>query len=254
VALLASKTAEIRKLFVEVGIERSRATKLISSGCDLRHDLNVTAEDFLQQAEDDLEMGANAAFLNAITNAKRAIHAQIDEVLNALGYRTRNLDFHKRLALFADLGFVAPRILKRINDARNVLEHEYVAPTLAQVEEAIDLAVLFIGATKGHCGRWDHECAIGNYEDKVDEFDFSTEIAVSFDDDSKCFRLEGHMDVLPFEKWCALKDQRKSRVIGKLALHPDEPLFAAFVRLILAGDSERKNREALDLICSGLQI
>lgn len=251
--LISSKTAELRKLLKDLGIQRSKATKLVNSGCDLRHDFDVTAEDFLQQAEDDFELGGNSVFLNAVPNAKRAIQAQIDEVLNALGYKIKNYDFHKRLALFGDLGFVAPRILKRVNDARNILEHEYMAPSPAQIEEAIDLAVLFVGATKRHCERWDHKCAVGNGDDQIDEFDFSREISVRFDRENKCLRLEGLIDVLPFDKWYELQG-KKARSIGELTLVAGEPLFVDFVRLIVAGDRERKIREALDVIFTGLQL
>ncbi|MEA2075447.1 MAG: hypothetical protein U9O85_06905 [Euryarchaeota archaeon] len=41
-------------------------------------------------------------------------------------------------------GIIAPQILKKINDKRNLLEHEFKKPSLEQVEDALDVATLFI--------------------------------------------------------------------------------------------------------------
>jgi hypothetical protein len=158
---LTSKSVDLRSLFIELGIDRMKAKKLISGGTSLHHPFEVSAEDFIQQAEDDFELKGSAATLNAISNANRAIHAQIDEMLSALGYKFKNWRFDKKIALFQEMGFVAPRILKRISDARNILEHEYARPKLEQVEEAIDLAALFVGSAKRHSELWEHEFSIG---------------------------------------------------------------------------------------------
>ena len=45
------------------------------------------------------------------------------------------------------LGVVAPRILRKINKIRNILEHKYKLPDKKEVEDAIDIGILFIEYT-----------------------------------------------------------------------------------------------------------
>jgi hypothetical protein len=253
--VLASKATAIRDIIVELGIERDKAIRILDGGSSLCHRFDIDADDFLQQAEDDFELQGNSALLNAVSNAKRAIHAQVDEVLNALGYNTKGRSFDKRLALFCELGFVAPRILKRINDARNILEHEYTTPTLNQVQEAIDLATLFVGATKRHTVLWKTNISIGNEGLQVDDRTFSRELILRFDHDNKMFHIIGEIDVLPFEEWYRDYEHRKrSTIIGEVNLSAGEPLFAEFVRLVVAGDRERKSCQALDRLFDRVQL
>ena len=42
------------------------------------------------------------------------------------------------------LGVISPRILLKINQKRNLLEHEYIRPNKGDVEDALDVAILFI--------------------------------------------------------------------------------------------------------------
>jgi hypothetical protein len=244
-----TSSPKLRSMIEALGIERHRACKLLGGGTALRHEFNITAEDFLQQAEDDFESKGNAARLNALSNAKRAIHAQIDEVLIALGYKVKGISFDMRARVFAELGFVAPRLLKRVNRVRNLLEHEYKLSTLEEVEEAIDLAGLFVSATKRHSELWEHEFTIGNEDEALDDgFHFSRQLQFTFKDKEKAFGILAQKDVHTLEDW------HKPTNVDELDIVAPEPLFGACVKLVLAGDRERKIREALDLVfsCVGL--
>jgi len=42
---------------------------------------------------------------------------------------------------------ISPRILIKINQKRNLLEHEYIRPTKNDIEDALDVAILFISYT-----------------------------------------------------------------------------------------------------------
>src|SRR5438309_2229733 len=50
-----SQTTKLRGIIEQLGIERARAVKLLGGGGTLEHHFQVSAEDFLQQAEDDFE-------------------------------------------------------------------------------------------------------------------------------------------------------------------------------------------------------
>jgi hypothetical protein len=112
---------QLKQWLVELDIKRHDAIILPSGGGRLRFDLEVSPEEFLMRAEDDYELGGSAAQLNVVTNAKRAIYAQIDEVLLALGFESRRWDIRRKLNGFASLGFLSPRVLKKVASARNIL-------------------------------------------------------------------------------------------------------------------------------------
>ncbi len=251
-----SKTIAVRNIFILLGIERKKATRILQGGGSLDTSFTIDAEDFLQQAEDDYEMGGNSALLNVVSNAKRAIHAQIDGVLSALGYKIKNRNTEQKLALFGELGFVAPRILKRVNNARNVLEHEYTVPTMEQVQEAIDLATLFVNATRRHTVSWEHEMLIGNRDQQIEDSMFSRVLSLSFEHDDKLLHLAGEIDALPFsEKMDRIEEGTYTGcTVGSVILSAQDILFKYFIRLIIANDRQRKAQEALDRIFDHLNL
>lgn len=106
---------------------------------------------YLQLAEDALaDCSENELRLvDAVSNVKRAIECQMDALLYAFGWLSlaARWPFPKKLSQLDRLGFVSPRILKRINDTWNELEHRHKLPQLSEVETAIDVAALFLAYT-----------------------------------------------------------------------------------------------------------
>ncbi|MEA4863298.1 MAG: hypothetical protein AB7F40_08000 [Victivallaceae bacterium] len=139
-------------------------------GCqDYLSRYELRAEDYLQFAKCDFRSGADArARINAVTNAKRAIDCQIDNILFSLRYNfkkepqkivermmamycdgesKKTLKSALKLALIASID-LSPMVL--ISDARKLrhsVEHTYVVPKQRDVETAIEVAELFIGTT-----------------------------------------------------------------------------------------------------------
>ena len=128
----------------------------------LRHDFtsqdNLTdeiphklrAEDFLSFAEDDMKGDTDRDIVNALSNLKRAIENRMDSLLFVFGYHklARHLSFPDKMKKLNKLGIVAPRILAKINKIRNLLEHQYQIPKKDDIEEAYDVAILFLAYTK----------------------------------------------------------------------------------------------------------
>ena len=56
-------------------------------------------------------------------------------------------NFPKKVQVLQQLGIVAPKILKKINKKRNELEHQYVKPNEGDVNDALDVATLFLAYT-----------------------------------------------------------------------------------------------------------
>ena len=91
-------------------------------------------------------------FVNALSNAKRALHFQIEILTDAFGIsytvkNTKYISFPERLKFCSKCGIVSPRILAKLNKVRNEVEHDYYLPSRDEVEDYIDIVELFLAAT-----------------------------------------------------------------------------------------------------------
>lgn len=105
--------------------------------------------DFLNFAlEDSLTLDQERSRVNCLTNCKRAIDAQIDRLIGRLGFlslaRKQQWRIPKKLDFISQSGLLAPRIVRNINRLRNRLEHEFAPPRRREVEDALDVATLFV--------------------------------------------------------------------------------------------------------------
>jgi hypothetical protein len=113
----------------------------------------ISSEQYLIFAEEDLGDGNSARNLvNAITNAKRALHLRMEDMCLGFGFNAFGgpKSFPRMVDYISRFGIAAPRILNRLNQLRNQVEHDYISPNLQDVETFIDVASLFIAATQ----RW----------------------------------------------------------------------------------------------------
>ncbi len=126
--------------------------KWISSTSDvLRTKFDISPQDFIKYAEIDLSSDYEHNIINALSNSKRALDCQLDTLMVAFGYYKKSQkefwNFPKKLTLISDLGILAPRVLSKINTQRNLLEHQFIKPVKDQVEDFLDIAMLFIAST-----------------------------------------------------------------------------------------------------------
>jgi hypothetical protein len=117
----------------------------------LKVPFDVGAHDFLRFGRSDFRTGSLRGRVNALSNAKRAIDCQIDSLLFAFGLlslsRRQHWNFPAKMKTLKHIGVVTPEILRKIVRRRNVLEHEYHSPGNDEVEDALDIAELFIKYT-----------------------------------------------------------------------------------------------------------
>ena len=120
-----------------------------SDVCSIESPFDLNAEDFLKFAEEDIEGTEAKDIINALGNIKRAIENRVDLLHYAFGFRNlrENGDFPTKLERLNKLSIVAPRILRKINKIRNLLEHQYKVPDKEEIEDAIDIGILFIEYT-----------------------------------------------------------------------------------------------------------
>jgi hypothetical protein len=119
------------------------------SGCPLT-DTEVTAEQYLQFAAQDLDDSLERGAVNALGNVKRALHQTVDTLLQGYGLLARNkrLSFPQKLQLIDAAGLFSLSILKTLNDERNLVEHDYRVPAHARAREALDVVRLWLLATR----------------------------------------------------------------------------------------------------------
>ncbi|EGQ9837263.1 hypothetical protein [Vibrio cholerae] len=111
-----------------------------------RHYLDFALKDF----EECKKVKSDRALVNALSNAKRSLHLQVETIAKGFGFA--NLErgypnFHCYLNYCEKCGVVTPRILKKLNSVRNAVEHEYYIPTESETEDFIDVVELFLAAT-----------------------------------------------------------------------------------------------------------
>ncbi|WP_460422980.1 hypothetical protein [Pseudomonas sp. ZL2] len=135
---------DIKDFCIAHRFDMSKCTVASGGGSFQMTELKTSPVDFLSLAEDDFERGGLSALINAATNAKRAIVCQLDQLLVSFGYSPYRWNVPKKIEKLRVLGLLAPSLLRKVVDMRNLLEHEYEAPELKAVEEALDIASLFV--------------------------------------------------------------------------------------------------------------
>ena len=115
----------------------------------VENEAHLEPRDFLNFAvQDSQTLNEERSRVNCLSNAKRAIDAQINRLISRLGFlplaRKQRWDIPRKLAFIAQSGILTPRILRNITGLRNRLEHEFAPPTKRQAEDALDVAMLFV--------------------------------------------------------------------------------------------------------------
>ncbi|WMO23924.1 hypothetical protein NI374_06680 [Vibrio parahaemolyticus] len=126
-----------------------------SSGWDkVSYPVETTPRVYLDFAIEDFESSSeekqSRTLVNALSNAKRALHLQVETIAKSLGFVQQKRgfpNFHAYLGFCEKCGVVTPRILKKLNTVRNAVEHEYYIPTESETEDFIDVVELFLAAT-----------------------------------------------------------------------------------------------------------
>ncbi len=125
-----------------------KVVAIADSGQSLDFEFEIEPEEFIEFAELDFQKNDKASLVNALSNAKRAIHCATDKIIGIFALKTKK-DFTSKLELLQDIGVIAPRIISKVNKNRNFLEHQYKLPIKESVEDAIDIASLFVVAVRG---------------------------------------------------------------------------------------------------------
>jgi hypothetical protein len=115
----------------------------------------ISPSEFLKFADCDLTAKYDHHLVNSLSNSKRAIDSQLDSLLIGFGLseRSKKWRFPQKIDFLNNVGVISPRILTKINKKRNLLEHEYKNPSEEEVEDALDVATLFVAYTNKYLFR-----------------------------------------------------------------------------------------------------
>ncbi|MEZ5335252.1 MAG: hypothetical protein R2741_08460 [Methanolobus sp.] len=153
----------------------------------LVYPFEIKPRDFLQYAQSDFEASYDHHLVNCFSNIKRAIECQIDSLLIYTNLyeiaKKKRMGFPTKIKYLNEMGIVSPNILAKINKTRNKLEHEFKLPTLEDVENALDVAYLFIEYT-------DHYVLNGLYFCSFDNPDEGTYCIMQLDFDNKTLKID----------------------------------------------------------------
>lgn len=136
---------------VDVLIHLMRDKPLTTITFDKDTCFKITASQFRDFAIEDSKTESVHHQVNTLSNVKRAIECRVDELLYTVCLHVKSerekWNFPKKIQALGKIGVLAPRILEKINSKRNQLEHQYIKPTKDDVEDALDVAILFLGYT-----------------------------------------------------------------------------------------------------------
>jgi hypothetical protein len=125
--------------------------------------------EYIGFAEEDLDSFLEHNYINALSNAKRALDCQADRLLKLLGFYKQSQDkfwgFPKKIEKIQSFEIIAPRVLNKVNKARNLMEHQYVKPKNEDVEDFLDIVSLFIASTDQYTTSFRNEI---HYENEGD--------------------------------------------------------------------------------------
>jgi len=112
---------------------------------------DVSPEEYLKYAEKDINIKDAHNLINALSNTKRALDCQVECLLIAIGQfelaKRKKYNIPKKIEVLKDFGIIAPRILTKITNTRNVMEHNFQCPDMEKVNDFLDITTLFIEAT-----------------------------------------------------------------------------------------------------------
>ena len=212
-------------------------------GTSLNYDFDINPRDFLKYAKEDINTKEVRGIINSISNAKRAIDCQIDNVLHNLGIDYHRIPksveaFVKCFDLTNDTSFksklisalnLAPNFLvSKTRVVRHKLEHFYKTPSIDEANESIDIAELFIRSIEGLLKMPTNEFYITDNKHYQKEYNAYHE---QFDS-GYLFSYElGESKIELREIYSGNRD-------NVLLIHNTEPEFFGFIRLMNSIDDD----------------
>lgn len=154
----------------------------------------IRSREFISYANKDLETEEKRGLIGALKNVKSAIDCQVDAILKVLGLK-KGRNFPQKAEQINQLGLLAPRVLKRIVTMRNRLEHDFSLPERHQLEDAVDIATLFVEITDRIFRMFDVEFVLGELKhNPILDLDKGSYLHFAFDKNNFIYTVVGKID------------------------------------------------------------
>ncbi|WMI68205.1 hypothetical protein [Mangrovimonas sp. YM274] len=218
----------IKKILEELKADNTKF--LISGSTSLKTEFDISPQEFIKFAEIDLSSEYEHNIVNALSNAKRALDCQLDSLLLCFGYYTLSQkkfwSFPKKIDLINELGIIAPRVLKKINKQRNLLEHQFIKPNQESVEDFLDITLLFIASTDRFTLKFTHlihlrNIGLGKVYVILNNY-FQEELNIYV------YKTDGDMDLLPTEI-----DKIENELIEKMSFKNSDSEYKDLLKFYL---------------------
>lgn len=115
-----------------------------SSGSDINIPIyDITAEEFLEFAENAIAVETKEGLINAVSNLKRALDCEIDLFFESINikhvFSKNNLKFEKKTQFLSDIGLLPVHTINKLNTMRNKMEHDYEVPVIDDLRTYYEL-------------------------------------------------------------------------------------------------------------------
>lgn len=235
--------------FSNTNLDMTRLILIPSGGSDgFISKFEIDPKCFLKYAKEDLLTGEGKGEINALSNAKRAIDCQIDEVFCRFGINYQKIptaiesfvgfyefqdDISYKLKIIQALNLAPGFIIGKARTLRNKLEHFYKVPTKNEVKDAIDIADLFIRTVDGIFRSQINEFYITDQTNFIEDYDFTNGYAIEFDPEKRILNINEHIN------------GKRTR---KVSMTINDPEFYGFIRLMNSINDEFELTESFKVI------
>lgn len=239
---------QLHELLRLLNLDLNRLKVEMDGGTSLGYDFDIQANEFIKFAELDLGQDTAHGLVNALSNAKRAIDCQVDTFLGCFGLLSRR-SFPKKMDLLHEMGRITPRIVNKVINARNYLEHEFKKPNREQVEDTVDIATLFVISLEQELHLFNTDFSFKTIVDGV--FDEGHRFAdkwlsINYDYNEMNFSLSGIIfDEIP------TPESRKAHTVGISMIRPKE---IGFIELVKIAINLNKSFHEKDLSLQAIQF
>jgi hypothetical protein len=111
-------------------------------------EFDLMPHDYLNFAEEELDKETTASRINCITHLKRAIECERDTFIHVFNIQGLK-NFPSKLDFADNAGLFSSRSIRRLNQIRNKLEHEYADPSISDLTTYYDVASGLVHSIEG---------------------------------------------------------------------------------------------------------
>lgn len=252
------------KILLDLKIDFSKIIILRLRAGSIYSRTQLGPKDFIRFAKLDFAAKDKRGLANSLTNAKRAIDCQIDNALlgfgidpyklekaseslvNMLELNQKNLPF--KLKVIQSLGLAPGNLTAKVRNLRNKLEHYYEIPTVFKVEEAIEIAELFILSIESKTKMIDDEFILSSSNFK--QLDVLKDMKAKKYNilDPKHYATQLLINFNSYHRRLQVTPVRKSKNGTKIILKVSDPLYYYFIRIMNHLDEQVECEEDIKLL------